>query len=114
MNYNLAFIYFRKTPNNFFLIVNYNKIIKIFNVGNLSLKNKPKTFSIIFEAMFSKIVELLKKCNISSILLQSNTKQFFSKTIVTLLFKNFFKYNLKIVKFNFKIQLAHNGCRLKK
>jgi hypothetical protein len=56
---NYVTIYFKKTRNNLFLILNFNKSIKIFNIGNLSLKNK--AFSFIFEVMFSKIVDILKK-----------------------------------------------------
>jgi len=56
---NYVTIYFKKTRNNFFLMLNFNKSFKIFNIGNLLLKNKP--FSIMFEVMFSKIVDILKK-----------------------------------------------------
>lgn len=58
---NFVFTYFKITRNNFFLILHYNKSIKIFNIGSLSIKNRQKSFSIIVEAMFSKVVDTLKK-----------------------------------------------------
>jgi hypothetical protein len=109
-----VFLYFKITCNNSFLILSYNQSIKIYSKGNFITKHTSKSFSSVFELMFSKVVEILKKWNIYFIVLQSNKKQFFSKTTISLLFKNFLNYKIKILKFNFKIQISHNGCRLKK
>lgn len=112
MQYITCFI--KKKKNNIFINFYFLKKSQYYNLGTLTKNITEKPFFFIVEQIFSIIILKMKQYNIHYINLISNDKRFFKNNIISLLFLNFTKYNIKLLKFSFVLNTPHNGCRQKK
>ena len=103
-------IYFKFNKNNLFVIVTYNKMIKLYSLGQLNIKNKQLIY--VCEILFNKIINILLLWQITNLLLFSNKRIFLKKKLISLLSKNFNHYNINILKYQYIDNIKHNGCRL--
>lgn len=114
---NMKFItcFIKKKKNNIFISFYFSKKIEYYNLGTL-IKSKLSGLPMVFliEKIFSLIILKTRQYNSKFINLISNDNRFFLRNIIQLLFLNFNKYGIKLLKFTFIINIPHNGCKQKK